>query len=129
MTRNHKFPAPPVDEIHSPLRAGEIVQIANSAINRYSGNSDELEKALGMLMLGDYVGWKVLIVLHNKRTIRKYEDILGINIREFFIEEGPIAGRSIGYELAIKLGSFWKVVSGDVSVANRRDFVNQDGKI
>lgn len=129
MARNHKFPAPPVTEIHPPSRAAEVMQIVNTAINRYSGNSDELEKALGMLMLGDYVGWKVLVVLHNKRTIRKYEEILGINIREFFIEEGPIAGRSIGYELAVRLGSFWKVVSGDVSVTNRRDFVDQDGKI
>lgn len=56
--------------------------LANNALKRFSGTADELEKALGMLMLGDYVGWKVLIIIHNKRTIRKYEEVLGISVRE-----------------------------------------------
>ena len=121
MATKPKYPTPPVTNIHPPARAGELSRIVNNALDRYSGTFDELEKAIGLLMLGDYVGWKVLVLIHNKRTIRKYEEILGINIREFFVEEGPTAMRSVGYDVALKLGNFWKAVSGDVPIENRRE--------
>lgn len=128
MARKEKFPTPPVVEIHHSDRAVELVGIVNDALNRFSGTADELETAIGMLMLGDYFGWKVLVLLHNKRTIRKYEEILGISIRDHFPEEGPIALRSLGYEIAKNLGNFWKVVSGDVSVERRRELTDPSGK-
>ena len=87
MPRKGKYPAPPTETVHPPIRAEQLVHIANDALKRFSGTADELEKALGLLMLGDYLGWKVLIIIHNKRTLRKYEEILGISVREFFPEE------------------------------------------
>jgi hypothetical protein len=127
MTKKIKYPTPDLDDVHPQDRTLELVQIIHSAISRFAGSSEELEKSVGMLMVGDYVGWKVLVIWHNKRTIRKYEEILGINIREFFPEVGSIAMRSVGYDIAMKLGSFWKVVSGDVSVENRRDMLDAKG--
>ena len=90
------------------------------AIKDFEGNLDDLESALGMYLLGRHFGWKPLLIVHNKRTIRKYEAILKINIREEFEEEGPDAERSIGYGFAKKLSNFWKVVSGDQAVDDRR---------
>lgn len=124
MARKDKYPTPSADLVHPPKRAEELTLIVNGAVTRFSGVFDELEKAIGMLMMGDYVGWKVLVLVHNKRTVRKYEEILGINVREFFPEEGPIAMRSLGYELAIKLGNFWKAVSGDIPIENRRELAS-----
>lgn len=129
MARKDKYPTPPTIDVHPSDRAEQLVSIVNDSLNRFSGNADELEKAIGMLMLGDYLGWKVLVLIHNKRTLRKYEEILGINIREFFPEEGPIAQRALGYEIAVKLGNFWKVVSGDVSIENRRDIADVSGEL
>lgn len=88
--------------------------MGREAIARFHGQIDELEAALGMLHLLDHVGWKPLVLVHNKRTIRKYEEILGIIIREFFPEEGPSAERALGYRIAKKIGNFWKAVSGDI---------------
>lgn len=65
-------------------------------------------------LLGDHLGWKPLVLIHNKRIIRKHEEILGISIREFFPEEGPSAERSLGYSIAKKTGNFWKAVSGEI---------------
>lgn len=128
MARKDKYPTPSVAEVHPSSRSEELARLINDAINRYSGNFDELEKAIGMLMMGDYVGWKVLVLVHNKRTIRKYEEILNINVREFFLEEGPIAMRSLGYGLAVKLGNFWKAVSGDIPIENRRELASTKGE-
>lgn len=99
---------------------------AGKAVAGFSGSLEELEKAIGMLVLGYHFGWKVLLLVHSKRTIRKYEKILGIEIKEFFDAEGPSAKRSMGLDLAKKIGNFWQVVSGDIKVENRREIEDVD---
>ena len=105
----------------SPDDAVDLVTIVDKASSNFSGNLNELESAIGMLHLGGLFGWKVLVLIHNKRTIRKYEEILGINIREYFPEEGPLAEKSLGYTAAKKLGDFWKAVRGEVKIEGRRE--------
>ena len=118
MPRPRKTPAiPPV----SPEEAQALVRKLDEAIVDFTGDFDELESAIGMLMVGRLVGWKVLVLIHNKRTIRKYEEILGINIREVLPEEGPFAYKSFAYEAVHKLGNFWKAVSGEVKIEQRRE--------
>lgn len=97
-----------------PKEAHELVTHMDNVIKDFTGQFDELEAALGMYMTGRLVGWKVLVLIHNKRTIRKYEEILGINVREAFPEEGPLADKSIAWKLVKKLGNFWKAVSGEL---------------
>ncbi len=99
----------------------ELEQIEREAIANFKGQLNELEAALGMLRMGHHMGWKVLVLIHNKRTLRKYENILDINVREFFPEEGPSADRSLGFLAVQKIGNFWKAVSGDIKVENRRE--------
>ena len=98
----------------------ELVRIEREAFARFHGQFDDLEAALGMLRIGQHIGWRVLVLIHNKRTIRKYEEILGIDVREFFPAEGPSCERSIGYIVAKKLGNFWKAVSGAIKIEDRR---------
>lgn len=102
-------------------REVELTRIEREAFANFHGVFDDLELALGVLRTGDYLGWRPLVLIHNKRTIRKIEDILGINIREFFPPEGASAERSIGYKIAKQLTNFWKAVSGDTKIDNRRE--------
>lgn len=107
-----------------PLSAEDAKQISDvidAAIRGFHGDVDELERAIGMYMLGRHIGWRPLVLIHNKRTIRKYEEILGISVREAFPEEGPDCDRSMGYKIAKKLSNFWKAVSGEEKIDNRRE--------
>jgi len=111
----------------SDEQAQQLQLIEEQAISRFVGVLDELEAALGMLRVGYHVGWKVLYLVHSKKTIRKYEDILGIKIRDIFPETGPISYRSVGLGLSEKFSNFWKFVSGDIKLTqeekeNRRKF-------
>lgn len=100
----------------------ELRRIEREAVLNFEGQFDELEKALGMLRLGHHVGWKPLVLIHSKRTVAKYEDILGIKLREVFPEEGPSADRSLAYKIARQLSNFWKAVSGETSIPDRHKF-------
>jgi len=102
--------------------AKTLLQIADKAMTNFRGQGDELESALGMLLLGRRYGWRVLYLLHSKRTVGKYERILGISVRESFPEVGPLTRRSMGYRVSEAIGKFWKAVSGEVKVQGRREF-------
>ncbi len=91
-------------------------QIIDKAIEDFHGGIGELESAIGVLTIGRHVGWRVLYIVHSKKTIKKYEEILGITFRAEFPEEGPDADRSIGYRIAKTFSNFWKVVSGEEKV-------------
>jgi hypothetical protein len=92
---------------------GDLDRIELDAIARYTGDLTQLESALGMLRMGYHFGWKVLYIVHSKRTIRKYEEVLGIKVRELFPAEGPSSYRNNGYRLIEAASNFWKVISGD----------------
>lgn len=98
----------------------QLQEVIDRTIREAHGQLDELESALGMLLLGHHFGWKVLYLIHSKKTVRKYEEILGIKIREFFPERGPSSYRSVGLHVADKASNFWKVVSGDTKIPDRR---------
>jgi hypothetical protein len=104
----------------SSEQKSDIYKVELQAIAGFKGAFGELEAAIGMLHLGHQLGWKALVIVHDKRTIKKYEDILGIQIRDYFPEEGPMAERAVGYGIAKNLSNFWKAVSGDVSIPKRR---------
>lgn len=105
----------------SPKECQDLVKQVEQVTKDFAGPFEQLESALGMLMMGRLVGWKVLVLIHNKRTIREYEKILGINIRQAFPAEGPLVHKSAGLELVKKLGNFWKAVSGEQPVEDRRE--------
>src|SRR5688572_5823319 len=105
----------------TPEKAAALSKRIDEISRDFTGQFEELESALGMLLIGRLVGWKVIAIIHNKRTIKKYEKILGIQIKTEFPPEGPLTYKSFGYKMAQKIGGFWKVVSGDVRVENRRE--------
>lgn len=94
----------------------EILAIIDRAVDQFDGNLDELESAVGMLMLGRHYGWRVMLLIHSPNTIRKYLKILGIkNLRDVLPEVGVLAHRSTAWRLVDGTKNFWKVVRGQLS--------------
>jgi hypothetical protein len=117
MSAKKKLYAPALTE-QQLARIGELTK---KAIDAFGGQSDELEMALGMLIMGYYVGWKVLVLWHSKKTIRKYEELLGIKVREEYPEVGPLATRSNAFLIAETVSNFWKAVSGEDKSITREE--------
>lgn len=114
--RKIKGNLPPI----SAAEAKRVVDHVDTAIVDYVGTFEEIEQAVGAYIVARHVGWKPLVLVHNKRTIRKFEQILGISFREEFEEVGPDAERSRAYKVAASLSNFWKAVSGDIKIDDRR---------
>ncbi len=118
-----KIPKKPKEEMLAKLKdeqKQELQELEDKAIANFSGQLDELESALGMLRMGHHFGWKVLYLIHSKRTIRKYEKMLDIKVRVIFPEEGPSSYRSYGFNLAQTYSNFWKVAGGDIKISDRK---------
>jgi hypothetical protein len=113
---SRKVTIPPLPPDVAAAQSRHLDEVAR----KFIGQFDELESAIGMMTLGRLFGWKILILIHNKRTIKKYEEILGIKVREEFPEEGPLFHKSVAYDFIQKAGEFWKGVSGDIKIPERR---------
>jgi len=96
-------------------------KIEREAFANFSGPYTDFERALGVFRIAAHLGWKPVVLGHNKRTLKKYEDILGIKFKDYFPEAGPSAMRNRGYKIALELGNFWKAVSGDKKIENKKD--------
>lgn len=108
----------------TPEQEEQLRKIEAEAIADFQGDLCQLEAALGMLRMGHHYGWKVLYIIHSKKTIRTYEEILKIRIRDVFDETGPSSYRSIGFHIAQMYSNFWKVAGGDIKIPRRKDTVS-----
>lgn len=105
----------------TPEEALRRHKVIDEAIVRFEGNLDELEGAIGMYMLGRHVGWRVLYLIHSKKTVRKYEQILAItSVRDEFEADGPDADRSLAWRALQAVSNFWKAVSGEIPIADKK---------
>jgi len=105
----------------TPEQAHERYALVEKAAGEFEGQLDELESAIGMYVIGHDLGWKVLHVIHSKKTIAKYEKILGIKVTEVFPEFGPDADRTNAYKIIQGISNFWKFVSGEEKVQVDRE--------
>ena len=97
------------------LSQKQLVELLDKAIIKFEGNVTQLESAIGMLMVARHLGWKVGYLVHDRRTMKIYESILGINLRDLVPKVGQYAHKSIAWVAMQKVSNFWKVVKGEVT--------------
>lgn len=88
-------------------------------LKKYNGNATTIESAAGAIVIGQLYGWRVLKMVHNPSTYRRYEKILGIRFEDVCPEETDLSSRNIGVKAAKKLRSFWAVVRGSIEVKRK----------
>jgi hypothetical protein len=91
------------------------VEIIDKAISNFRGDTKTLSNAIGYLMIGRKFGWRAMYLIHDRRSIKSYEMILGIESREFLPEVGPLAHKSVAYRAVQKVTNFWKAVKGEIA--------------
>lgn len=97
-----------------PLSAEEVIKLFDDAFKSYEGNSHELESAIGSYVIGRQLGWKPLVLMHDKTTLAKYGKILGVDFREHLPPVGRLAPKSKAWKAVLTVGNFWKAVKGEI---------------
>lgn len=92
----------------------DLLKELDPIISDFRGDVTELERAVGALIVGRHLGWKPLLLVHDKKTLRKYEYMLDVSFRDELPEVGPLGERLRAYKIAKKVGNFWKSVRGMV---------------
>lgn len=93
----------------------QLVELVDKAIKDFHGNSARLSNAIGYLFIGRQFGWRVMLLMYDRKSIKDYEKILGIDSREVFPELGPRAKKSNAYWAVQKVTNFWKAVKGEIA--------------
>jgi len=88
--------------------------VIETAVKSFKGDLDVLESAIGTLIVGSYMGWKPIILAHQRVTIRKYENILGVSFRDVLPESTALSSRMLGWRLVQQVSSFWKAARGEL---------------
>jgi hypothetical protein len=90
----------------------ELLTHLDAQIKDFAGDLTSLERAVGAAIVGRQFGWKVLLLVHDRKTIARYEETLALDFRQEMPEVGPLAKKSVGWLAAQKVASFWKAVKG-----------------
>ena len=94
----------------------QLVEIVDKAIKDFGpGSADTLSGAIGYLMLGRKMGWRVMFFMHSQSTVRKYEKILGIKSQEVMPELGVLGKKALVFQAVQKVSNFWKAAKGEIA--------------
>jgi hypothetical protein len=105
----------------------ETEQIILQHIRDFRGLGTTIESSLGALVVGQYFGWRVLKLMHNPATYRKYEKALGVEFKDVCPEITELGKKkSIGYAITEKLESFWAVVMGKRKVEGKGEIASEE---
>jgi hypothetical protein len=99
----------------SDLTDKQVNEKINRAIKKFHGDSRELAAAIGIIWIGRQVGWRAIILMHDKKTIKKYQGYLDLDYRDVMPPMGPLADRSVAWVAVKKVSNFWKAVKGEIS--------------
>lgn len=108
----------------TPEQRAEVDQ----AVKNFSGMSDNLSSALGALAMGHYVGWRGLLFVHTRPTIKRYEEILGMDFKEVLPERTDQTERLLGIRLADQLNKFWALVKGEIPIPQGKSYIDAEGQ-
>lgn len=92
----------------------ELIALLDERVRDFKGDLTELERAIGALFVGRQMGWKVLLLIHDRKTIKRYEETLSLEFKEPNMPDvGKYAYKSVAWLAVQKVASFWKAVKGE----------------
>jgi len=93
------------------MKDEEMMKKIDQVSTAFVGQLDDLQAAVGMLVVGRLYGWRVTRLISSKRHWSFACKLFG-DLKELLPERGVLAHKSVGLEIVDKAGDYWDVVSG-----------------
>ena len=92
-----------LDELPETFLSKEaIVILMFNMCKNYKGNVDRLRDAIGLLLMSQLYGYKVIRLIYSKNVLKEAEEIIGKKIADISYEEAIYTDRSIALNLLKK---------------------------
>lgn len=101
----------------------ELLAVIEKALDGYKGQVGVIEQAVGVLVLGRLLGWRVMYLVHGGQTLNRYQDILGVKFRDVLPDTGRAAQKSVAWRIVSGVGKFWDVVKRRLVLPELKDKV------
>lgn len=89
----------------------EMLDLMELKASEYQGIGGDLVSAVGVFVLSRFYGWRVIRLIASRRQWNVTIKIFG-NIKAFTPERGKYARKSVGLDIADKIGDYWAYVRG-----------------
>jgi hypothetical protein len=92
----------------------EMIRKIEEVSTNFKGQLDDLQAAVGMLVVGRLFGWKVMRLVSSRRHWTVACKLFG-DLKELLPDRGLLVHKSVGLELVDKAGDYWGIIKGEVS--------------
>lgn len=105
----------------------ELLDRVEEVTKNFKGQADQLSEAIGMMVLGRLVGWRVVRLVCSRRCWETATRLFG-DPKELLPERGRYAYKSLGLRIVDKIGGYWDFIRGsrsrdEIPVEDRKGMV------
>ena len=89
----------------------ELLDKIDEVTKNFKGQVDHLSDAIGLVILGRLVGWRVMRLVSSRRSWETATRLFG-DLKEFLPERGRYAYKSLGLKIIDQIGGYWDFIRG-----------------
>lgn len=114
------------DEAIKDLIPDEVARKIVRGCHEYIGQIDHFYEAVGMVVVGQLFGYRVMRLVSSRRCWATASKIFGdLSNGQIMPEKGDCTHRSLGYSIVKEIGGYWEIISGkksrdDISLKDRK---------
>lgn len=103
----------------------ELFDKVEDVVKNFKGQADQLSDAIGLIVFGRLVGWRVARLISSRRCWETTNQLFG-DLKELLPERGRYAYKSLGLRIVDRIGGYWDFVRGSrdaMPIEDRRGMV------
>ena len=89
----------------------EFMKQIDEVTGKFDGQLDHLYEAIGMIITGRLLGWRVMRLVSSGRCWRMATKLFG-DPKQLMPERGKYYDKSVGMKIIDTTGGYWDVISG-----------------
>ena len=95
----------------------ELIIKIEEVTKNFSGQLDQLYEAIGMIVTGRLMGWRVMRLVSSRRCWMMAAKLFG-DPKLLMPERGQYYEKSVGLKIIDTAGEYWDVINGNVNRDN-----------
>jgi hypothetical protein len=105
----------------------QLMQKIDDVTNGYKGQIDHLYEAVGMIVIGRLVGWRVMRLVSSRRCWALANDLFG-DPKKLMDEKGKYYKKSVALRIIDRVGGYWDHIKKpkDAMPAHERRLFEED---